>query len=91
MTTKNGYSQEVINIAKQYHKWVEWSDEDQTYIGRCHNLFSGGCSGSNEVEVYKELLIEVHDWIVIFLRDGGLPEPIDYHLEDITDEIQNAT
>ncbi len=27
--------------ADQYHKWVEWSEEDQTYIGRCPDLITG--------------------------------------------------
>ena len=25
----------------QYHKWVEWSEEDQTYIGKCPDLITG--------------------------------------------------
>ena len=25
----------------RYHKWVEWSDEDQVYIGKCPDLITG--------------------------------------------------
>ncbi len=25
----------------QYHKWVEWSDEDEAYIGKCPDLITG--------------------------------------------------
>ena len=25
----------------QYHKWVEWSAEDQTYIGKCPDVITG--------------------------------------------------
>jgi hypothetical protein len=25
----------------QYHKWVEWSEEDQAYIGKCPDLITG--------------------------------------------------
>ena len=25
----------------QFHKWVEWSEEDQTYIGKCPDLITG--------------------------------------------------
>ena len=87
MTAKSKYSQEVINIAKHYHKWVEWSDEDNYYIGQCPNLFYGGCDGDDEVEVYKELLESVYDSIDISLRNNTLPEPFDYKL----DKVKHAT
>lgn len=25
----------------QYHKWVEWSEEDQTYMDKCPDLITG--------------------------------------------------
>jgi hypothetical protein len=35
---------------------VEWSDEDQLYIGYCPDLFIGGCChGNDQVDVYAEL------------------------------------
>ena len=77
---KQEYSQEIINIAKKYHKWVEWSDEDKCYVGICPNLFGGGCDGDDEVKVYKELLNIIHDNIFTELRDNTpLPDPINYH------------
>lgn len=39
----------------QYLKWVEWSEEDGVYVGRCPDLFFGGCHGSDPVQVYAEL------------------------------------
>lgn len=30
-----------MNGSDQYHKWVEWSEEDQTYIGKCPDLIAG--------------------------------------------------
>ena len=24
-----------------YHKWVEWSEQDQIYIGKCPDLITG--------------------------------------------------
>ena len=39
----------------RYVKIVEWSDEDQCYVGRCPSLFYGGCHGDNEKEVFAEL------------------------------------
>ena len=28
-----------MKVIDTYHKWVEWSDEDQVYIGKCPELF----------------------------------------------------
>ena len=39
----------------RYHKWVEWSDDDRCYVGRCPDLFFGGCHGADPVEVYDRL------------------------------------
>ena len=38
-----------------YRKIVEWSDEDNCYIGTCPELMYGGIHGQDEMEVYKEL------------------------------------
>ena len=37
----------------RYLKIVEWSEEDQCYVGTCPGLFYGSRHGDNEVEVYK--------------------------------------
>jgi hypothetical protein len=39
----------------RYHKWVEWSEEDRCYVGRCPDLFFGGCHGSNPLRVFEQL------------------------------------
>jgi len=60
----------------RYLKIVEWSDEDQCYIGTCPELFGGGCDGDDEAKVYKELCEIVDEWIQIYKEDGiPLPEP----------------
>jgi hypothetical protein len=39
-----------------YLKFVQWSDEDQLFIGYCPDLFIGGvCHGTDEQKVYREL------------------------------------
>lgn len=38
----------------QFHKWVEWSDEDKTYIGRCPDLITG-IHGDDPTQLYAEL------------------------------------
>ena len=30
-----------MKASDQDHKWVEWSEEDQTYIGKCPDLLPG--------------------------------------------------
>ena len=53
-----------------YHRWVEWSEEDQVYIGRCPDLFLGGCHGDDPLEVAKELQEIINEWDVIYMKDG---------------------
>lgn len=42
-------------VTKHYRKFVEWSDVDHCFIGRCPELILGGVHGQDEVEVYREL------------------------------------
>jgi hypothetical protein len=47
-----------------YHHWVEWSDEDNAFIGYCPDLFMGGaCHGSDEAKVYARLVTVIRDEI----------------------------
>ena len=60
----------------RYLKTIEWSDEDNCYIGRAPGLFLGGVHGPDEVQVYRELCEQVEDWIRIIEEDGDpLPPP----------------
>jgi predicted RNase H-like HicB family nuclease len=60
-----------------YPKIVEWSEEDQCYIGSCPGLMYGGCHGDNEVKVFKQLCKIVDEWIEIYKRDNlELPKPV---------------
>ena len=54
----------------RYLKIVEWSEEDQCYVGTCPGLFYGGCHGDNEAEVYKELCEIVQENIALYKEDG---------------------
>lgn len=59
----------------QYHKWVEWSEEDQTYIGKCPDLITG-IHGDDPVQLYSELCKVVADVIRHFEAEQcPLPEP----------------
>ena len=59
----------------RYLKIVEWSDEDQCYIGRAPGVMLGGVHGRNEAEVYAELCTAVEEWIHIQEADGDLLPP----------------
>ena len=54
----------------QYLKIVEWSDEDNCYIGRAPGLMLGGVHGDDEAKVYKDLCAAVEEWIEIYENDG---------------------
>ena len=59
-----------MNTSSRYVKIVEWSDEDQCYVGSCPGLFYGGCHGDNEPEVFSELCQIVEETIELYQRDG---------------------
>ncbi len=58
----------------QYHKWVECSKEDQTYIGKCPDLITG-IHGDDPVKLYGELREVVED-VIHHLEAAGRPLPI---------------
>ncbi len=52
-----------MNEAIRYVKIVEWSEEDQCFVGSCLGLFYGGCHGSDEKQVFAELCAIVEETI----------------------------
>jgi predicted RNase H-like HicB family nuclease len=54
----------------RYVKIVEWSDEDQSFVGSCPGLFYGGCHGSDEQQVFAELRELVDETIEMYRREG---------------------
>ena len=60
----------------EYLKWVEWSDADQGYIGRCPDLFLGGCHGDDPVQVYAELCGLVAEMAADYRREGKTLPPV---------------
>ena len=60
----------------RYAKIVEWSEEDQCYVGSCPGLFYGGCHGDDEAAVFVELQSLVDETIALLVEDGRpLPPP----------------
>ncbi len=68
---------QIKKQAAQFTKFVEWSDEDQVFIGRCPDLFLGGVHGTDEAKVYTELCEVVEEWIEMLDKGGEeLPKPL---------------
>jgi len=60
----------------RYIKIVEWSEEDQCYVGSSPGLTYGGCHGDDEKIVFDELCRIVEDAIELYQRDRKpLPPP----------------
>ena len=62
-----------MKATDQYHKWVEWSDEDQTYIGKCPDVITG-IHGDDPVRLYGEL-VETVDETLQHLAAAGRTLP----------------
>lgn len=68
---------QIKEQAARYAKFVEWSDEDQCFIGRCPEIMSGGVHGNDEARVYVELCQAVEEMLELIHADGHtLPEPL---------------
>ncbi len=60
----------------RYAKIVEWSDEDQCYVGRAPGLLHGGCHGDDEKAVFDDLCAIVDEMIDSHRAHGDpLPPP----------------
>ncbi len=59
----------------QYHKWIEWSEEDGVYLGRCPDVITG-IHGNDPVNLYGELCAVVEE-VLAELQNRGrqLPKP----------------
>ena len=65
--------------SRGYAKIIEWSNEDQCYVGRVPGLFHGGCHGDDELQVFLELC-EIVDEVIEIYQEGNLLTPgMDQH------------
>ena len=44
---------------------VEWSDEDQCFVGSCPGVIGPCCHGDDEAAVYRELCGIVDEWLEV--------------------------
>jgi hypothetical protein len=64
-----------MKASDQYHKWVEWSEEDRVYVGKCPDLITG-IHGDDPAVVYRDLCQVVEEVIAHFETEGrALPAP----------------
>jgi len=73
-TTKKKTSQGDSTMQSEYHFVVNWSEEDQCYIGRCPDLFLGGVHGDDPEKVFREIR-ELATWVIETHRKDGKPLP----------------
>ena len=72
-----------MKTSDQYHKWVEWSEEDQVYIGKCPDLITG-IHGDDPLGVYRELCEVTEEVIAHFDSEGrSLPPPRVRPMQDV--------
>jgi predicted RNase H-like HicB family nuclease len=73
----------------RYVKIVEWSEEDQCYVGSAPGLILGGCHGDDERQVFEELCQIVEEAIDLYRKDGKtLPPPTS--ARDLANHLQGA-
>ncbi len=73
----------------RYAKIVEWSEEDQCYVGSSPGLILGGCHGSDEKDVFAQLCDIVEEVIELYKQDGKpLPPPTTGR--DFANKMQNV-
>ncbi len=64
----------------RYVKLVEWSNQDECYVGSAPGLVYGGCHGTDERAVFDELCDIVEEAILLYRNDGKpLPPPTAGH------------
>jgi predicted RNase H-like HicB family nuclease len=60
-----------VKDGARYVKLIEWSDEDECFVGQCPGIIGPCCHGDDETAVYAELCEIVDEWIEIFKSDGN--------------------
>ena len=86
---RDGADGTLMKDSARYVKIVEWSDEDQTYVGSCPGLLLGGCCGDDERKVFEELC-EIVDEVLEIYRIDGRPLPPPTAGRDLANRLQDV-
>ena len=73
----------------RYARIIEWSEEDQCYVGSSPGLIYGGCHGTDEEAVFAELCEIVEETITLYRKDGK-PLPPATSGCDFANKMQNV-
>ena len=72
----------------RYVKIVEWSEDDQCYVGSSPGLIYGGCHGDDEKQVFDELCQIVEEALALY-RQQGKPLPPATSGRDFANKMQH--
>jgi predicted RNase H-like HicB family nuclease len=75
--------------AARYAKIVEWSEEDQCFVGSSPGLFYGGCHGADEQEVFAKTCDLAEEMIDLYHTEGR-PLPPATSGKDFANKMQNV-
>ena len=72
-----------MRLGDRYHKWIEWSDDDESYLGRCPDVITG-IHGEDPVQLYADLC-DIVDDVLTDLRESGrnLPRRVTRPMRDV--------
>ncbi len=73
----------------RYAKIVEWSEEDQCYVGSAPGLVFGGCHGDDEKKVFETLCQIVEEAIDLYRKDNK-PLPPATAGNDLANRLQSV-
>ncbi len=73
----------------RYAKIIEWSDEDQCYVGSSPGLIYGGCHGADERAVFAQLYLVVEEAIALYHK-AGKPLPPATSGREFANKMQNV-
>ncbi len=65
-----------MSKAAKYVKIVEWSDDDDCFVGSCPGLFYGGCHGDDEQAVFAQLCQIVEETVNLYEVEGRPLPPV---------------
>lgn len=78
-----------MKASASYAKIVEWSQDDQCYVGSAPGLIFGGCHGPDEQRVFEELCAVVEEAIELY-RAEGKPLPPATAGRDFANKMQSV-
>lgn len=79
-----------MKASARYAKIVEWSPEDDCYVGSAPGLVLGGCHGDDEKKVFEALCQIVEEAIELYEQDGK-PLPPATSGRDFVNRMQELT